>query len=423
MRIVSLTAGAAGMYCGTCLRDNSLARELIRQGHDVLLVPMYTPTLTDDENVSSDRIFFGGISVYLQQHYPIFRKLPSFFDKLWDSEWALKLATKDSISVDPKMLGEMTASMLRGEKGYQAREIRKLVDWLMKEPRPDVIDLPYTLLIALAEPLKRALKCPITCTLQGEDLFLEGLPGPWRTECLRLIRDNLRHVDRFIAVSAYYAGFMSEYLDIEHDRIEVAPLGISLEGHSPVPRTYEGPLRVGYFARVAPEKGLHILCEAVALMKEPAELRAAGYLPPEHTNYLRTLENQFGLKYEGSPDRSGKIKFLQSIDVFSMPSPYADPKGLSLLEAMANGVPVVQPSRGAFPEIVGKTRGGVLYEPDEAKILAAALDELARNRDRLRELSAHAAEGVRTRYSIAQMATRTAEIYQSVSQGAAVAQS
>ena len=69
------------MYCGTCLRDNSLARELIRQGHDVLLVPMYTPTLTDDENVSSERIFFGGISVYLQQHYPLFRKLPAFLDK------------------------------------------------------------------------------------------------------------------------------------------------------------------------------------------------------------------------------------------------------------------------------------------------------------------------------------------------------
>ena len=423
MRIVSLTAGAAGMYCGTCMRDNSLARELIRQGHDVLLVPMYTPTLTDDENVSFDRIFFGGISVYLQQHYPIFRKLPAAFDKLWDSKWALKLATSKSISVDPKMLGEMTVSMLRGEQGYQAREIRKLVDWLANESRPDVIDLPYTLLIALAAPLKAALNRPVTCTLQGEDLFLEGLREPWRSECLQLIRNNLSHVDRFIAVSAYYAGFMSDYLGIDHDRIEVAPLGISLEGHNPVTRSYEGPLQIGYFARVAPEKGLHILCEAIALMKEPAVLRVAGYLPPEHFTYLRTLENQFGFTHEGSPDRAGKISFLQSIDVFSMPSPYADPKGLSLLEAMANGVPVVQPSRGAFPEIVGKTRGGVLYEPDEPKILAAALDDLSRNRDRLRQLSAHAAEGVRDRYSIAQMATRTAEIYQSVSQGAAVAQS
>lgn len=418
MRIVSLTAGAAGMYCGTCFRDNSLARELIRQGHDVLLVPIYTPTLTDDENVSSERVFFGGISVYLQQHYPVFRKMPAFLDKLWDSKWALNLATSGSIPVDPKLLGEMTVSMLRGEDGFQAKEIRKLIDWLVTEPRPDLIDLPYTLLIALAKPLKQALQRPIACTLQGEDLFLEGLKEPWHSECLRLIRSNLQYIDRFIAVSAYYAGFMSDYLGIARDRIEVAPLGISLEGHAPVERLYQGPLQIGYFARVAPEKGLHILAEAVSLMKEPAELRAAGYLPPEHANYLKSLN----VKYEGAPDRAGKIAFLQSIDVFSMPSPYADPKGLSLMEAMANGAPVVQPSHGAFVEIVGKTGGGVLYDPNEPKFLAAALDELARDRDRLRQLSHQAATGVRERYSIATMAKRTAEIYQSVSQGAPVAQ-
>jgi glycosyltransferase involved in cell wall biosynthesis len=421
MRILSLTAGAAGMYCGTCLRDNALAKELIHQGHDVLLVPIYTPTLTDEENVSSKKVFFGGISVYLQQHYPIFRKLPGFIDQLWDSNWALKLATSGSIPVDPKLLGEMTVSMLSGENGFQAKEIRKLTDWLKQQPLPDVIDLPYTLLIGLAKPLSQALNRPIVCTLQGEDLFLEGLKEPWRSDCLQLIRSNLQYVDRFIAVSAYYAGFMADYLGIAHNRIDVAPLGISLDGHHPVERSYEGPLRIGYFARIAPEKGLHILCEAVSLMKEPADLRAAGYLPPQHASYLSDLQNQHGLKYEGSPDRAGKIAFLQSIDVFSMPSPYADPKGLSLLEAMANGAPVVQPSRGAFPEIVGKTKGGVLYESDEPKTLAATLDQLAADRDRLRRLSASAARCVRERYSICEMASRTAEIYRTVMQGAAIA--
>ena len=408
------------MYCGTCLRDNSLARELIRQGHDVLLVPIYTPTLTDEENVSSEKVFFGGISVYLQQHYSIFRKLPAFFDKLWDSNWALKLATSGSIPVDPKLLGEMTVSMLRGEDGFQAREIRKLTDWLVNEPRPDVVDLPYTLLSGLAKPLKQALNRPIICTLQGEDLFLEGLKEPWHSECLRLIRSNIKHVDRFIAVSSYYAAFMSEYLDISRDRIDVSPLGISMEGHTPVDRSYNGPLQVGFFARIAPEKGLHNLAEAVSLMKQPATLRAAGYLPPEHKNYLQKLRN---VKYEGSPDRPGKIQFLQSIDVFSMPSPYADPKGLSLLEAMANGVPVVQPRRGAFPEILNATKGGVLFEPDTPQALAAVLDELAADRNRLRTLSADAAQGVREHYSIARMAAHTAGIYEFVARGAAVAQS
>ena len=117
MRILSLTAGAASMYCGSCLRDNALARELIRQGHDVMLVPIYTPTLVDGENVSRDHVLFGGISVYLQQHSKIFRHTPAFVDRLWDSMPALRMAARRSIATAPRMLGELTVSMLEGEKG------------------------------------------------------------------------------------------------------------------------------------------------------------------------------------------------------------------------------------------------------------------------------------------------------------------
>lgn len=67
MKLLSITAGAANMYCGSCLRDNALAAELIARGHDVMLVPLYTPTRTDEPNVSDRHVFFGGVSVYLQQ--------------------------------------------------------------------------------------------------------------------------------------------------------------------------------------------------------------------------------------------------------------------------------------------------------------------------------------------------------------------
>ncbi|HSQ18812.1 MAG TPA: glycosyltransferase family 1 protein, partial [Blastocatellia bacterium] len=171
MRILSITAGAAGMYCGSCLRDNALAAELMKQGHDVLLVPIYTPTLTDEKNVSQHRVFFGGISVYLEQHVPLFRHTPKLFDRLWDSETALNMVAKRSIAVDPKSLAEMTLSMLRGEDGYQRKELDNLIDWLKTEARPDVVNLPNSLLIALAGPIKRELNLPVFCTLQGEDLF------------------------------------------------------------------------------------------------------------------------------------------------------------------------------------------------------------------------------------------------------------
>src|SRR4030095_5953017 len=142
MRILSLTAGAASMYCGSCLRDNALAAELIRKGHDVTLLPFYTPTLTDEPNVShQERVFFGGISVYLQQHVPMFRHTPQALDRLWDAPRVIKAFTSGSIAVDPKHLGALTVSTLRGEDGNQRKEIEKLLQWLAEEPKPDIVNI------------------------------------------------------------------------------------------------------------------------------------------------------------------------------------------------------------------------------------------------------------------------------------------
>src|SRR5687768_12877201 len=155
------------MYCGSCLRDNALAAALLARGHDVVLTPVYTPTRTDERNVSHRHVFFGGISVYLEQHSALFRHSPWLLDRIWDAPWVIRMATKRQIKVDPRSLGELTVSMLRGEDGFQSKEIAKLLDWLRQEPPFDVVNLPYTLLLGLAGPLKRELKVPVCCTLQG----------------------------------------------------------------------------------------------------------------------------------------------------------------------------------------------------------------------------------------------------------------
>src|SRR5262245_4818130 len=149
MRILSITAGAAGMYCGSCSRDNGLAIELLARGHDVTLLPLYTPTNPDEPNVSRDRVLFGGISVYLQQHVGFFRKTPRLLDRLWDSPGVIRSLAGRSISIDPKMLGDMTVSMLEGERGVLKKEFDKLRDWLADEPVPDVVDISNSLLISL----------------------------------------------------------------------------------------------------------------------------------------------------------------------------------------------------------------------------------------------------------------------------------
>jgi hypothetical protein len=208
MRLLYLTAGAGGMYCGSCLRDNALAAELMAEGHDVTLVPLYTPTLTDEPNVSQPRVFFGGISVYLEQHSALFRRTPKWLDRLWDSAFALRLAARRSIAVDPGRLGELTVSMLKGGAGNQRKELDNLLGWLGGQGAPDVVTLQNSMLIALAAPVKKALRRPVVCTLQGEDLFLDNLREPHRAEALRLIRENVAHVDAFIAVSEFYADYM-----------------------------------------------------------------------------------------------------------------------------------------------------------------------------------------------------------------------
>lgn len=424
MRILQITAGAARMYCGSCMRDNALAAELLARGHDVVLLPFYTPTLTDERNVSHQRVFFGGISVYLQQHAALFRRTPGFLDRLWDSNLALNLASRRAIPTNPEMLGELTVSMLRGTEGKQKKELEKLTDWLKSQPPFDVVSLPYTLLLGLAQPLREALGRPITCTLQGEDLYLENLTEPYRSRSLELIRAQVRHVDAFIAVSDYYGEFTPGYLSIPRDKIRVVPLGINLEGYEMRrSRGKEGPPTVGYFARVAPEKGLHLLAEAYIRLRESGRVRearldVAGYLGPEHKSYLRRVEGRLAerglsseFSYRGVLDRREKIEFLRGLDVLSVPASYDEPKGIFLLEALACGVPVVQPRRGAFTEILNRTRGGVLVEPDDVASLADGIARVLNDFSVAERLSEDGYEGVRRHYEVGLMAERTVEVF------------
>jgi len=425
MRILSLTAGAASMYCGSCLRDNALAARLIKLGHDVTLLPFYTPTLTDEENVSrQQRVFFGGISVYLEQHSSMFRKAPRFLGRLLDAPGVIKAFTSGSISVDPRELGALTVSTLRGEHGHQKQEIDKLIEFLRDEPAFDIANIPYTLLISLAAPLKRQLRCPVVVTLQGEDLFLDALPEPYRAEALQLVRAQVANVDLFIAVSEYYARYMQDYLDIPAHKMAVARLGVNVDDLSVTSRARTEPFTIGYFARIAPEKGLHNLADAYRILRTekglpPSRLIAAGYLPPEHRPYLEGIGARLAAAglgeefvYRGTVDRAHKVGFFHDIDVLSVPSGYHEPKGLYLLEAMACGVPVVQPNHGAFPEMIGRTGGGVLAVSESGSDIANALYDLWRDPARAAELGRQGAAGVRAHYTTDHMARAVLAAYE-----------
>ena len=426
MRITYITAGAGGMYCGSCIRDNALAARLTAAGHEVLLLPLYTPLLTDEENVSSDRIFYDGISVYLEEWVPLFRHTPWLLDRLWESPQLIRAVAGRAVQTEPESLGDLTVSVLEGTDGRQSKEIDKLLHWLRSQPRPDVVDISNSMLIALARPLKEALGAPVCCTLQGEDIFLGRLGEAHRERCIALINEHAQYVDRFVAVSDYCAERMCRFLGIPGAKIDVAPLGISVDGLESAAKPAGNGLAIGHFGRVAPEKGLHVLCEAYRRLREAGRIergsiKVAGYLSPGHRSYLDSILEQareWGLDgevtYHGKLDREQKLEFLGSLDMLAVPAVYDDPKGLPLLEAMACGVPVIVPRRGTYTEFVERTGGGVLVQPDDVGALEAALEKLAADREHREELGRQGAAGVREHYTAEVMAERAVDVYRKV---------
>jgi glycosyltransferase involved in cell wall biosynthesis len=210
---------------------------------------------------------------------------------------------------------------------------------------------------------------------------------------------------------------MQDHLRIPAGKMRVAPLGIAIPADlqpAPLART---PFTIGYFARVAPEKGLHLLAAAYILMRRelglpPSRLRAAGYRGADQQTYFDGIARAIdgaGLaaefEYAGAPDRAGKFAFLRTLDVFCVPSPYHEPKGLYLLEAMAAGLPVVVPNHGALPDRVQGDAGFVAGTPDAAGI-ADALMSVWRDPDDAARRGGRAYARARECYTVERMAER-----------------
>ena len=428
MRIVHLIAGAGDMYCGSCLHGNRLAAALRSCGADVLLAPLYTPIRTDEADVSIRRVAFGGINVFLQQRWPLLRHIPASLTRLLDHPRLLRWVTRRGTRTRAETLGSLTVSVLRGEDGRQYRELDKLIDWLQRDVQPQLIHLSNVMLAGMARRLSQRLDVPVVCTLSGEDIFLEKLPEPHYGEARAALRDRCGDLAALIAMNRYYADFMADYLSVPTDRVHVIPPGLNLAGHPAEPpmRPTGGPPTIGYLARICPEKGLHLLAESFVLLAADPQLptvrlHAAGYLDEADRPYLREIEarlHRAGLadrfQYLGELDHTQKVRFLQSLDVMSLPTIYRESKGLSVLEAWANAVPVVVPAHGTFPELIADTGGGLLCEPHDPAALAAALKRMILDPQFAAACGRRAHAAVHQRYDAPTMARRTLELYDKV---------
>ena len=428
------------MFCGSCMHDNTWARALMAAGAEVSLIPTYTPIRVDEDNVSSSRVFFGGINVYLASKWRFWNSLPSFLKRWLDHPAVIRWATRKAVSNDAAQLGQLTLDMLAGESGPQREQVEELARFLGEQLHPDIVVFSNALLAGSVRRIKQLFAGPVLCVLQGDDIFLDALPDSHRGRVLEALRDRARDFDGFITHSRYYSEHMQAMLFPNVEQIfnlpvspgqvenlphfHVLPLGIDLTGHDGQPRPAGDPFTVGYFARLCPEKGLHLLVEAFARLhaKHPrTRLRIGGYLGERDQLFFQHIRREAARLgsavefVEHLDTHEQKVAFLKSLDVLSVPTTYREPKGLSILEALANGVPVVQPAHGAFPELLETTQGGLLFEPGNLDDLVAKWESLLLNPDERSRLAVTGQLRVRESLSSAAMAEQSLRLFESMS--------
>lgn len=421
MKVVYLASGAADMYCGSCMRDNRLAAALIKQKRDVTLIPLYTPLRTDEPDVSDSKTYYGGINVFLQQRFGLFRRLPSIVDRPLDWKRLLNGAGRFASGTDPATLGAMTQSVLAASEGRQAKELRRLLVGL-RRLKPDLVNVPNLMFVGVACAIREALGVPVVCTLSGEDIFLDAIPDPFRQQCFDLVTAFGQKIDAFVAVTDYYATHAAKHFGLPVERVHVVPMGIDASGFDRPRTPLTGPPKIGYLARICPEKGLAQLAGAFVRLRDEGrecKMSAAGYLGRSHRAYLGAIGRVLAthglakeFTYKGEVSREEKIEFLRSLDILCVPTLYPEAKGFYILEAMAAGVPVVQPRHGSFPEIVEPSRCGLLYNPDESGALEDSLRSLLADASLRAELGSNGAQAVRANYTVDQMANSTWSLYE-----------
>ncbi|MFZ5939199.1 MAG: glycosyltransferase family 4 protein [Bacteroidota bacterium] len=427
MKILHIIPGSGGsFYCGNCLRDSKYVDALRKQQHDVVKIPMYLPLFSDEHDITDIPVFYGAVSIYLKQVFPLFRKAPAWFDKMLNSKPILKLAAGFAGSTRAKGLEEMTVSMLLGEQGQQKEELERMIDWIAAHCQPDIIHLSNALLLGLARELKKRLDVPVLCSLQDEDTWVDVMQPGARKRVWKLMEDRSEDVSSFISVSTYYQGVMKELMNIPGEKLTTVHLGVDPADYKPVPAG-EKPRKIGFISRMCYDNGLDILVDAFILLKkkpgfDDVSLVITGGSTGDDARFIKGLKRKIrtaglfhSVEFHDEFEGEGRQEFFRKVSLISVPVRNGEAFGIYLLEAMTSGIPVVQPELGAFPEIVTLTGGGLLYEPNHPSVLATTLARVLSDRELHADLSARGIRGVAEHFDINTQAGKMIDIYRQYS--------
>ena len=418
MKITFLSPGTGSYYCGACMRDNALAKALHRAGHAVEMLPMYLPMSLDEEALEGalDKpVFFGGINVFLQQKFALFRHTPAWLDRMLNNMTLLKAAAARSHMTSAHTHGELALEMLRLEDSHLTKETDKLVAYL-EENKPDLLVLSTALQAGMISELKRRLGVKVLCFFQGEDTFIDSLPEPYCESVWQELRERLPDADGLAAPSRFYAGLMKERLGMPDLEVEVMPNGVDVEGYAPAGK--DGPPVIGYLARMMRPKGMEVLVDAFIKLRNDlghpdCRLSIAGTATRENQAFIWEMQDRLDeaglaeeVEWHSNITRHEKEEFLGGLTLFSVPVLYPEAFGLYMAEALASGVPVVQPEAASFPEILEATGGGVMVPPNDAVALARKWEELLGQPEELKAMGERGRRAALDLYSIDSMQER-----------------
>lgn len=426
MKIINIVPGFGGtFYCGNCLRDSVFVKTLKSMGHESLMLPIYLPLTAEGEEIQDTPVFYGAVSIYLKQNFKLFRHMPAWMHHLLDSGPLLRLAARKAGSTRADGLEEMTISMLRGIDGYQKEELEQLVYFLKHHEKPDVVHLSNALLLGLAATIRKELNIPVVCSLQDEDVWVDAVKPSYRKKIWDLMAEKGKDVDAFIAVSHWFAGAIKDNMKIPPEKLHIIHIGVDPNAYILHKPSLDPPV-IGYLSRLCADNGLEILIDAFIELKEHspfhnARLRLSGGKTGDDKRFIRRQMSKLkrkGYQHDVEWNDHFALKdlpaFFEGMTVLSVPVLKGEAFGLYQLESMASGIPMVQPSLGAFPEIIKDTGGGVVYAPNTPMALANAWTELFHYPEKLAKMGADGAASVRNNFNNASITEKMVDVYAKV---------
>jgi len=426
MKIAYLVPGTGGaFYCGNCHRDRMFVTIMKNNpGTDVIAIPLYLmPNRDNFGDGFEEEVFFGAISLYFKEHVPMLRNMPSFLEKMLDSKPMLRFASRMSGSTTPEGLEKTTIDMITGDGPALLKETVKLMDFLSKDGKPDIIHLSNALLTGLAYNLRRISDIPIVCSLQNEDDWVNEMKEPYRSEAWRLIGKSAEVIEKFVSSSEYYKQFIVSKTGINPEKIEVVH-PVDKPEFRVAGRSEDEKPSIGYFSRLSVANGLDKMIGAFLVMKNKMpELQlhlCGGYTASDKSFIKKQIArihdagHEKSLHLHNSFTGSEKQKFFSSIDLLSVPVRKPDAWGQYLIEAISAGVPVVQPATGAAPEIIAMTGGGITYSDDTETGLAEAMMQLLADKPARQAMRNSGISSLDSELSSDKMKERIKALYQTV---------